>query len=187
MKQLKKIIESKVKIRFPDCDPFNHLNNSKYIDYFINAREDQLIGNTGNPDPYSPFIFTFKLAWRKWGKTRGFSTIALIIVIALSCNSQDCSKLPETFRSYTQAISLVKSSTFKIKEGANTSDSSWITSAKYYSCDGITGYFIYTTIKNREYIHKGIPVNVWEDFKNSSSKGSFYDYNIKNRYPLKLN
>ena len=43
MKQLEKIIESKVKIRFPDCDPFNHLNNSKYIDYFINAREDQLM------------------------------------------------------------------------------------------------------------------------------------------------
>ena len=43
MKELDKIIESKVKIRFPDCDPFNHLNNSKYIDYIINAREDQLL------------------------------------------------------------------------------------------------------------------------------------------------
>ena len=43
MKQLEKIIESKVKIRFPDCDPFNHLNNSKYIDYIISAREDQLL------------------------------------------------------------------------------------------------------------------------------------------------
>ena len=43
MKQLEKIVESKVKIRFPDCDPFNHLNNSKYIDYFINAREDHLL------------------------------------------------------------------------------------------------------------------------------------------------
>ena len=34
--------ESRSIIRFPDCDPFNHLNNSKYIDYFLNAREDQL-------------------------------------------------------------------------------------------------------------------------------------------------
>ncbi len=33
---------STTKIRFQDCDPFNHLNNSKYIDYFINAREDQI-------------------------------------------------------------------------------------------------------------------------------------------------
>lgn len=29
-------------MRFNDCDPFGHLNNSKYIDYFLNAREDHL-------------------------------------------------------------------------------------------------------------------------------------------------
>ena len=43
MKNFNKIIESKVRVRFPDCDPFNHLNNSRYIDYIINAREDQLL------------------------------------------------------------------------------------------------------------------------------------------------
>lgn len=42
MNTLEKSPESTLKIRFPDCDPFNHLNNSKYIDYMINAREDQL-------------------------------------------------------------------------------------------------------------------------------------------------
>lgn len=40
-----KIWESKVLIRFPDCDPFNHLNNARYIDYFINAREDHIMTN----------------------------------------------------------------------------------------------------------------------------------------------
>lgn len=39
---MKKILKTKVKIRFQDCDPFNHLNNSKYIDYFLNVRQDQL-------------------------------------------------------------------------------------------------------------------------------------------------
>ena len=29
-------------IRFSDCDPFGHLNNARYIDYFLNAREDHL-------------------------------------------------------------------------------------------------------------------------------------------------
>ncbi len=38
-----KILKSKRKIRFQDCDPFNHLNNAKYLDYFLNAREDQLV------------------------------------------------------------------------------------------------------------------------------------------------
>ncbi|RYY87401.1 MAG: acyl-CoA thioesterase [Chitinophagaceae bacterium] len=43
MKHYEKEPESSIKIRFPDCDPFNHLNNSRYIDYMINAREDQLL------------------------------------------------------------------------------------------------------------------------------------------------
>lgn len=40
--ELNRTPESTLLIRFPDCDPFNHLNNSRYIDYFINAREDHL-------------------------------------------------------------------------------------------------------------------------------------------------
>ena len=43
MKELPKVLESSTKIRFQDCDPFNHLNNASYINYLINAREDQLI------------------------------------------------------------------------------------------------------------------------------------------------
>lgn len=45
MKEYKKSVESKMKIRFNDCDPFNHLNNSRYIDYMVIARGDQLIEN----------------------------------------------------------------------------------------------------------------------------------------------
>jgi len=30
-------------IRFLDCDPLGHLNNSRYLDYFLNAREDHLL------------------------------------------------------------------------------------------------------------------------------------------------
>lgn len=47
MTNREKTPSSKRKIRFQDCDPFNHLNNSKYIDYFINAREDQLMDHYG--------------------------------------------------------------------------------------------------------------------------------------------
>ena len=43
MTHLPKVVESKAKIRFQDCDPFNHLNNGSYINYFMNHREDQLI------------------------------------------------------------------------------------------------------------------------------------------------
>ncbi len=45
MNQLPKVVESKTKIRFQDCDPFNHLNNGNYTDYFMNHREDALLEN----------------------------------------------------------------------------------------------------------------------------------------------
>jgi acyl-CoA thioester hydrolase len=41
-KQYPKETESRVVIRFQDCDPLRHLNNAKYFDYFFNAREDQV-------------------------------------------------------------------------------------------------------------------------------------------------
>ncbi|WP_052597717.1 thioesterase family protein [Aureispira sp. CCB-QB1] len=42
MQKLEKVISSRTKVRFQDSDPFNHLNNGKYIDYMMNAREDQI-------------------------------------------------------------------------------------------------------------------------------------------------
>lgn len=59
---LTKVPESKAKIRFQDCDPFNHLNNAAYINYMINAREDQI-------DQYYN-LDIFKLA-----KTKGISWV----------------------------------------------------------------------------------------------------------------
>lgn len=39
---LPKELESTAVIRFNDCDPYGHLNNARYIDYFMNARVDQV-------------------------------------------------------------------------------------------------------------------------------------------------
>ncbi|MDP4264114.1 MAG: acyl-CoA thioesterase [Bacteroidota bacterium] len=35
-------LQSFYSIRFGDCDPFSHLNNARYIDYLLNARQDHL-------------------------------------------------------------------------------------------------------------------------------------------------
>ena len=45
MNELKKELESTAFISFGDCDPFRHLNNARYIDYFLVAREQQLLAN----------------------------------------------------------------------------------------------------------------------------------------------
>jgi len=41
--QIVKVLESKVVARFQDCDPLGHLNNARYIDYFLNARQDHIL------------------------------------------------------------------------------------------------------------------------------------------------
>lgn len=35
-------LDSKLRIRFQDCDPFLHLNQACYLNYFVNAREDHI-------------------------------------------------------------------------------------------------------------------------------------------------
>jgi YbgC/YbaW family acyl-CoA thioester hydrolase len=40
---MEKLLHSFYTVRFGDCDPFSHLNNARYIDYFLNAREDHLL------------------------------------------------------------------------------------------------------------------------------------------------
>ncbi len=47
VRQLVKEPESTAIIRFQDCDPFGHLNNARYIDYFMDARFDHLAEHYG--------------------------------------------------------------------------------------------------------------------------------------------
>lgn len=39
---MEKEVSSTAKIRFSDCDPIGHLNNVKYLEYMLNAREDHV-------------------------------------------------------------------------------------------------------------------------------------------------
>ena len=110
----------------------------------------------------------------------------LITLVSLSAYCQDCRDLPNRFASYVQAKSLIKNSIFKITECVNTSKSSWVKSAHYYSCTGRTGFFIIEA-KGRSFIHANMPFTIWQQFKRASSFGSFYDHNIKSKYKLYLN
>ena len=38
-------LKSRTRVSFDHCDPFAHLNNAKYLSYFLNARETQLREN----------------------------------------------------------------------------------------------------------------------------------------------
>jgi hypothetical protein len=111
--------------------------------------------------------------------------LSIFIILSLSCSGQDCNTLPLHYSSYDNAVEIIKETHFKIEESVNTSKSSWIRSASYYSCDGETGYFIFST-DEKTYIHAGVPVELWNEFKEAESFGSFYDHYIRGRYRFNL-
>lgn len=96
--------------------------------------------------------------------------------ITFSCNS-----LPTRFQSYNEAKAAVKNATFQIADAVETTKSSWIRAASYYSCDGTAGYFLLATDKN-EYLFEGMPLKVWEGFKGADSFGEYYNAYIRDRY-----
>lgn len=57
---MQKEISNLARIRFSDCDPIGHLNNVKYLDYMLNAREDHVESGYG---------FTYEEYTRKTGCT----------------------------------------------------------------------------------------------------------------------
>lgn len=103
----------------------------------------------------------------------------------VACVNKDCNKLQADFTSYNEAISVIKATRFTYSDSVNTSRSSWVRGAFYYSCDKETGYFIIKT-DTRNYIYKDLPISTWNSFKNTSSFGSYYNRNIKSRYKLYL-
>lgn len=113
-------------------------------------------------------------------------TIFFVLLLLLyACNGVDCDQLPKQFTSYEEAIQKIKTANFKVDETINTSKSSWIRSASFFSCNGISGFFIIGTDK-KEYIYLDIPYDIWQGFKNAESFGSYYNHNIKHKYNFKL-
>jgi len=102
-----------------------------------------------------------------------------------SCSAQNCKYIPDIFSSYQQAKDLIAKSTFLYSDKLNTSKSSWLRSARFYSCDKKLGFLIIATDK-QEYTHQNLPVEVWNSFKSANSFGQFYNQNIKHRYQLKV-
>jgi len=116
-----------------------------------------------------------------------FKIIILVSFISsfVCCKGQNCEILDDNFESYKVAIQTLKSTKFNFSEKLNTSKSSWIYDAEYYSCDGENGFLLITT-KTKTYIHRNVPIKIWNEFKKAESFGSFYSGNIKSRYQLIL-
>jgi|688.fasta_scaffold64953_2 hypothetical protein len=107
----------------------------------------------------------------------------LSLLFFISCGNKNCEDLNSNFKSYNEAIEIVQNTSFAIEEKVDT-DSSWIDSIEFYSCVEISGYLIVNTKKYKSYIHKNVPIQVWNEFKNATSFGKFYNRNIKGVYQM---
>lgn len=112
--------------------------------------------------------------------------LILVVICIASCKGQNCEDISTTFANYKEVISVIKSTNFTLEDDVNTSNSSWIRKANYYSCDNITGFFVLKTDK-KNYVFEKVPISVWKQFKNADSYGKFYNSKIRNKYHLYLN
>jgi hypothetical protein len=115
---------------------------------------------------FSFFLFLLFLSFQAWAQT-------------------PCENLPLHFSSKEEAIQTVIHAKFSLNEQYNSAKSSWIRAASYLSCDQKTGYFIFSTA-DKVYIHKGVPLELWNGFKNASDPGKYYKKYIKNKFLLVL-
>ena len=76
---MQKEISSLSRIRFSDCDPIGHLNNVKYLEYMLNAREDHVESGYG---------FTYEEYTRKTGCT--WKTLQVLLKEDLSLQLATC-------------------------------------------------------------------------------------------------
>lgn len=113
-------------------------------------------------------------------------TYLLLLLFSLVSCGQNCKDLPAYYKNYEEAKTIVLGTNFKFADNCDVSDSSFITSADYYSCDGLAGFFI-VGMNGKKYIFQNMPYKIWEGFKNSESKGKFYNREIRGRYLLKIN
>jgi len=111
-------------------------------------------------------------------------TYLLFLLFSLASCKQDCKDLPTSFKNYEDAKNIVLGSSFKYTDNCDVSESSFITSADYYSCDGLRGYFI-LGMDGKKYIFQNLPIKKWQNFKDSESKGRYFNCSIKGRYSLK--
>ncbi|SEH57132.1 KTSC domain-containing protein [Paenimyroides aquimaris] len=108
-------------------------------------------------------------------------------ILFLACNKKsDCDELKGSYSTFVEARKEITKANYPVKKIQSTPESSWIKRIEYYSCNEKEGYLIIYTTRSEEYIHAKVPVSVWEELSTSSSKGSYYNMHIINRYPFNL-
>jgi len=105
--------------------------------------------------------------------------IIFILIFFLGLNNKT------EFSSYEEAQTWVITNPNFTKDTVDTTKSSWIREAEYYTDGSYSGYLI-LNMRGKEYIWEGVPLNVWEGIKQADSFGKYYHKHIKGRFILEL-
>jgi len=110
----------------------------------------------------------------------------LLTLFVFSCKGQSCENLKDSFKTFKEAQFSILETKFSLEDSLDTSKSSWIKEANYFSCDDEFGYLILET-STKKYIFKKVPLKVWEGFKKADSFGKYYSQSIRGKYQFILN
>ncbi len=101
------------------------------------------------------------------------------MIIFESCKRNNCDNTDREFSSGAEAKLFITSRSYKIEDSITISNSKMMASANFYSCDGKTGYFSFTTESGSQFFCNGIPIKSWIEFKESNTKENYHEETIQ--------
>jgi hypothetical protein len=97
--------------------------------------------------------------------------------------STDCDSLDIALLSLDEAISKVENSKFRYQQQFKISRTYGVMSARYYSCNGKSGYLI-MVVDKKNLIYLEVPKSVWDALITSSDINAYYKSEIEENYEL---
>ncbi len=95
--------------------------------------------------------------------------------------SANCDTLDITSYTLGEAISAIDHTTFRYQQQFKISRTYGIMSARFYSCDGNSGYLV-IKVDKKDVIYLEVPETKWKGMISSVDINGFYDTEIKGNY-----
>jgi len=99
----------------------------------------------------------------------------------VSPQSTDCDSLDISSVSLAKAIESIENAKFRFQKQFKISRSYGVMNARFYSCNGETGFLI-MKVDKKDFIYIKVPKSVWNTLITSSDINAFYASEIKQTY-----
>lgn len=110
--------------------------------------------------------------------------VALIFIgLFLNAQKSAVSTFFEQWNSETANASSYEKTHFRSNESITPEIGSWMNSAHFYFFDDQSGHLIIKT-NDKSFVHKNVPVAVWNSMKVAKSVGKYYNIYVKHKYKM---